>query len=290
MKERRHLRRKTETCSGLIKSPLCNHFQQFNFLSTEIFNPRKYSCFKIWSHSINILIKTSNHPTHHVISCREPFIQISTRPSRPCTSTNCTHSSACQLHSTLKLHCAFRFSSTGCRLVWCYPSSQRNRAAIKHRSVSWLTLSQDPPQEQEIHLSWQSSDGTTACIKSARSDSHAQGDDKNGNTVSPWFSAWTACRPGMFLWYGLEKQTVTGWLLSHHTGFLQIELTQGELPDFLSIQSGFLCSLPSSDCHLLSRKDSELINRHKNRFILFTFTIVAGFSGSQTFYYIYVTR
>lgn len=143
-------------------------------------------------------------------------MKISTRPSRPCTSANCTHSSACQLHSTLKLHCAFRFSSTDCRLVWCYPSSQRNWAAIKHRSVSWLTLSQDPPQEQEIHLSWQSSDGTTACIKSARSDSHAQGGDKNGNTVSPWFSAWTACRPGMFLWYrlGSRLSTVGFWAIT----------------------------------------------------------------------------
>lgn len=25
----------------------------------------------------------------------------------------------------------------------------------------------------------------------------------------------------------IRKQTVTGWLLSHHTGFLQMELTQG---------------------------------------------------------------
>lgn len=123
-------------------------------------------------------------------------------PSHPCVSINYIHLSACQFPSTSDLDGVFKFSATDRRLdllfVSRYPSSQRNRAAIKLRN-SWLTLSQNPPQEQEIHLSWQSSDGTTACIKSARSDSRTQGNDKNGNTISPRFYAWTACRPGMFL-------------------------------------------------------------------------------------------
>lgn len=157
--------------------------------------------------------------TYHTLSHAKIYPSISSTP------INYIHLSACQSSSTLKLHCVFRFSCTDCRLdlllVWCYPSSQRNRAAIKHRGVSWLTLSQNPPQEQEIHLSWQSSDGTTACIKSACSDSRAQGDDKNGNTISPWFYAWTACRPGTFLWYGLGSTLSPVGFLAITLGFFK---------------------------------------------------------------------
>ena len=88
-------------------------------------NPRKYSCF-----DIQCRIYKLKHPTtHHVISRREPFMQISTRPSRPCASANCTHSSACQLHSTLKLHCAFRvqFYRLQARLVLSFLSEEQSR-------------------------------------------------------------------------------------------------------------------------------------------------------------------
>lgn len=43
-------------------------------------------------------------------------------------------------------------------LCWSFllSLSQRNRAAVKHRNISWLTFSQLPPPAPEIHLFWQS--------------------------------------------------------------------------------------------------------------------------------------
>lgn len=131
------------------------------------------------SASMSLFKHFIQHTTIYLPSC------ISTRPSYPHTFINCTHLS-------VFLFCVFGFSCAGCRLE---SSSQRNWAAIKHRGVSQLTLSQDPskfifpdnPVTARLHASSQRA-LTAACRETI----------KNGNTTSPWFYAWTACRPGMF--------------------------------------------------------------------------------------------
>lgn len=92
----------------------------------------------------------------------------------------------------------------GCSLlvVW-YFLRGGGGTSINHSSLSLLTSSRNPPPEQGINFTWQYSwwDDCTQFTSPWQLRAY-MGDGKNGNNVSSWFYAWTACCSLLLIWIG----------------------------------------------------------------------------------------